>query len=149
MSYDDTKMSITAGDQTVEFTGKDLKRAVRGLKAIDKKTGKTVASSDALIDAEQERVDSEKAASPTLPGTFPTKGETDKRLRSFIERVERLEAEKAELSEDIKEVMGEAKANGYDPKIMRKILRLLKMDTEKRREEETVLELYKAAIGLD
>ena len=81
--------------------------------------------------------------------TFPTKGEADTRLRSFLERVERLEAEKAELVEDIKEVYGEAKANGYDPKIMRKIVRLRKMDVEKRREEEALIEVYRNAVGMD
>jgi uncharacterized protein (UPF0335 family) len=80
---------------------------------------------------------------------FPTKGETDARLRSFIERVERLESEKAELAEDIKEIYGEAKVNGYDPKIMRKIVRMRKMDVEKRREEEALIEVYKLAVGLD
>lgn len=80
---------------------------------------------------------------------FPKQGETDARLRSFIERVERLEAEKAELAEDIKEIYGEAKANGYDPKIMRKIVRMRKMDVEKRQEEEALIEVYKLAVGLD
>lgn len=80
---------------------------------------------------------------------FPKQGETDARLRSFIERIERLEAEKAELAEDIKEIYGEAKANGYDPKIMRKIVRMRKMDVEKRQEEEALIEVYKLAVGLD
>lgn len=80
---------------------------------------------------------------------FPKKGETDARLRSFIERVERLESEKSELAEDIKEIYGEAKANGYDPKIMRKIVRMRKMDVEKRQEEEALIEVYKLAVGLD
>jgi len=80
---------------------------------------------------------------------FPSKSEADARLRSFIERVERLEAEKAELAEDIKEVYGEAKANGYDPKIMRKIVRMRKMDVEKRREEEALIEVYRNAVGMD
>jgi len=80
---------------------------------------------------------------------FPKKGETDARLRSFIERVERLEEEKSELAEDIKEIYGEAKANGYDPKIMRKIVRMRKMDVEKRREEDALIEVYKLAVGLD
>ena len=80
---------------------------------------------------------------------FPKKGETDARLRSFIERVERLESEKSELAEDIKEIYGEAKVNGYDPKIMRKIVRMRKMDVEKRREEDALIEVYKLAVGLD
>lgn len=70
------------------------------------------------------------------------------RLRSFIERIERLEEEKAALAEDIKEVYAEAKGTGFDVKTMRKIVKLRKMDVEKRREEDELLELYKAAIGL-
>ncbi len=70
------------------------------------------------------------------------------RLKSFIERVERLEEEKTALMEDIKEVYGEAKSVGFDIKIIRKIIRLRKMDGEKRREEDELLELYKAAIGM-
>ena len=80
---------------------------------------------------------------------FPSQGDADKRLRSFIERIERLEAEKAELAEDIKEIYGEAKANGYDPKIMRKIVRMRKMDVEKRKEEEAMIEVYRNAVGMD
>lgn len=76
-------------------------------------------------------------------------GVAGKRLKSFIERVERLEEEKAALAEDIKEVMAEAKATGFDTKTIRKVIKLRKMDIEKRREEDELLELYKAAIGLD
>lgn len=76
-------------------------------------------------------------------------GIAGKRLRSFVERIERLEEEKAALAEDIKEVYAEAKAVGFDAKTMRKIVSLRKMDVEKRREEAELLELYKAAIGLE
>lgn len=80
---------------------------------------------------------------------FPSHGDADRRLRAFIERVERVEAEKAEMAEDIKEIYGEAKANGYDPKIMRKIVRQRKMDAEKRKEEEALIEVYRNAVGMD
>lgn len=70
------------------------------------------------------------------------------RLKSFIERIERLEQEKAALMEDIKEVYAEAKGTGFDTKTMRKIISLRKMDREKRRESEELLELYKSAIGM-
>lgn len=76
-------------------------------------------------------------------------GVAGKRLQSFIERIERLEEEKAALAEDIKEVMGEAKATGFDTKTIRKIVKMRKMDIEKRREEDELLELYKAAIGME
>jgi len=67
---------------------------------------------------------------------------------SFIERIERLEEEKAALMEDLKEVYGEAKGVGFDVKVMRKLISLRKMDTEKRRETEELLDLYKSAIGM-
>jgi len=76
-------------------------------------------------------------------------GITGQRLRAFIDRVERLEEEKVALAEDIKEVYGEAKAVGFDTKTIRKIVRLRKMDIEKRREEDELLELYKSAIGME
>lgn len=76
-------------------------------------------------------------------------GVSGQRLKAFIERVERLEEEKTGLAEDIKDIMAEAKAVGFDTKTMRKIIRLRKMDKEKRREEEELLELYKSAIGLE
>jgi uncharacterized protein (UPF0335 family) len=71
------------------------------------------------------------------------------RLKSFLERIERLEEEKKGLSEDIKDVYGEAKATGFEPKIMKKILRLKGMNLEKRREEEELTKLYAAAIGFE
>lgn len=76
-------------------------------------------------------------------------GVTGQKLKAYIERVERLEEEKNELAQDIKEIYGEAKSNGFDVKTMRKLVRIRKMDLEKRREEEELLELYKAAIGID
>jgi len=75
-------------------------------------------------------------------------GVAGQRLRSFIERVERLEEEKAHLMEDIKETYAEAKGVGFDAKTMRKIVSLRKMDSEKRRESEELLDLYKSAIGM-
>lgn len=74
---------------------------------------------------------------------------TAARLKSFIERVERLEEEKAVLAEDIKEVYAEAKASGFDVKTLRKVVSLRKMDEQKRREEEELLDLYKSAVGLE
>lgn len=71
------------------------------------------------------------------------------RLKSFIERIEKLEEEKTVIGTDIKEVYAEAKGTGFDVKIMRKIIRLRKMDEQKRREEDELLELYKSAIGLE
>lgn len=73
----------------------------------------------------------------------------DDRLRLLIERVERLEDEKKGISEDIRDVYNEAKAVGYDPKIMRAIVRLRKMKPDDRREMDMVLETYKSALGID
>ncbi len=70
------------------------------------------------------------------------------RLRSFIERVERLEEEKAALAADIREVYAEAKGDGFDVKTMRQIVRLRKLDSSDRAEQEALLDLYKAALGL-
>lgn len=71
-----------------------------------------------------------------------------KRLKSFIERIERLEEEKKTIAEDVRDVYAEAKSTGFDPKVMRKIVSLRKMNLEKRREEMELLELYMSAIGM-
>ena len=73
---------------------------------------------------------------------------SDDRLRLLIERVERLEEEKKGIADDIRDVYAEAKAVGYDARIMRQIVRLRKMKPDDRREMETILDLYKAALGL-
>jgi uncharacterized protein (UPF0335 family) len=72
----------------------------------------------------------------------------DDRLKSLIERVERLEEEKNNLLADIKEVFSEAKGLGYDPKIMRKILIIRKMDIDERLEQEALIDTYRAALGI-
>ena len=69
-------------------------------------------------------------------------------LRSYIERIERLEEEKAALAADVREVFAEAKGNGFDVKIMRQVLRLRKMDGDDRAEQEALLDVYKRAIGM-
>jgi uncharacterized protein (UPF0335 family) len=69
-------------------------------------------------------------------------------LRAFIERIERLEEEKQTLAEDIKEVYAEAKGTGFDTKAVRTLIRLRKKDQAERQEEEAILDLYKAALGM-
>ena len=71
------------------------------------------------------------------------------RLRSFVKRIEKVEEEKAAASEDLKEIYGEAKSAGFDTRIIRKIISLRRIEIEKRREEEELLELYKSALGMD
>jgi uncharacterized protein (UPF0335 family) len=75
-------------------------------------------------------------------------GIAGERLKSFIERIERLEEEKQALVGDIKEVYAEAKDTGFDPKTMRQLIRIRKRDQEELNEEETLLDLYKRAIGM-
>ena len=73
---------------------------------------------------------------------------TDQQLRLFIERIERLEEEKKGIADDIRDVYSEAKANGYDAKIMRQIVRLRKMPVNDRKEMEAILDVYKSALGI-
>ena len=77
-----------------------------------------------------------------------TGGVAGERLKSLIERIERLEEEKSALAEDIREVYSEAKGTGFDVKILRQIIRLRKMDASDRNEMEEVLEVYKRALGM-
>lgn len=69
-------------------------------------------------------------------------------LRAFIERVERLELEKAAIAADIKEIYAEAKGNGFDTKILRKIISIRKQDHNERMEQEAILDLYMNALGM-
>jgi uncharacterized protein (UPF0335 family) len=69
-------------------------------------------------------------------------------LRQFIERIERLDMEKKDLADQQKEVMAEAKSRGYDTKIIRKVIALRKRDKDDIAEEESVLEMYKEALGM-
>jgi uncharacterized protein (UPF0335 family) len=69
-------------------------------------------------------------------------------LRSFVERIERLEEEKAALAADIREVYSEAKGQGFDAKIMRRVVRLRKLDTADYQEQEALLDVYKQALGM-
>lgn len=73
----------------------------------------------------------------------------DDRLRLLLERIERLEEEKKGIADDIRDVFGESKAVGFDPKMMRMILRLRKMKPDDRREMEIVLDTYKTALGMN
>tara|TARA_B100000508_G_C11422474_1_gene259082 strand:- start:226 stop:513 length:288 start_codon:yes stop_codon:yes gene_type:complete len=86
--------------------------------------------------------------SSEMDGSEDVGGVAGKRLLSFFERIERLEEEKAAIAEDIKEVLAEAKSAGFEVKIMRRIMKLRKMEPEKRQEEDELLSLYMAAIGM-
>ena len=78
-----------------------------------------------------------------------TGGVAADQLRAFIERIERLEEEKATLTQDIAEVYAEAKMTGFDTKAMRQIVKLRKMENADREEQEEILTLYKHALGMD
>lgn len=69
-------------------------------------------------------------------------------LRSIIERIERLEEEKQSIAEDVKDVYGEAKGNGFDVKVLRKIITLRKMDPAERSELESIMDVYMHALGM-
>src|ERR1700722_1763617 len=70
------------------------------------------------------------------------------RLKSFVERIERLEEERRALGQDIKEVFSEAKGNGFDPKIMRQVIRLRRMDKDDLDEQDALIDVYKRALGM-
>ena len=82
----------------------------------------------------------------TVPDSYRVTGEE---LRQFVERFERLEIEKKDISDQQKEVMAEAKSSGYDTRIMRKIVSLRKRDLEDVAEEEAILSMYKTALGMN
>jgi uncharacterized protein (UPF0335 family) len=69
-------------------------------------------------------------------------------LKAFVERIERLEEEKKALADDIRDVYAEAKANGFDTKALRQVVRLRKIDVEERKEQEAILETYLQALGM-
>ena len=82
----------------------------------------------------------------TVPDSYRVTGEE---LRQFVERFERLEIEKKDISDQQREVMVEAKSRGYDTRIMRKIVSLRKRDLEDIAEEEAILSMYKTALGMN
>jgi uncharacterized protein (UPF0335 family) len=89
-----------------------------------------------------------------MPATAEAKNEqpasrfAKDQLKAFIERIERLEEEKKATSDDIRDVYAEAKGNGFDVKALRTIVRLRKLDTDERREQQEVLETYMHALGM-
>ena len=85
---------------------------------------------------------------PAIDGGGNASGVAADRLKSFIERIERLEEEKKGIADDIKDVYAEAKSTGFDVKTMRSIVKLRKMEKHHRDEAEALLETYKAALGL-
>ena len=77
-----------------------------------------------------------------------TEGVAQDQLRAFIERIERMEEEKKAIADDIKEIYAEAKGNGFDTKVLRQVVRIRKQDHSERLEQEALLDLYMAALGM-
>lgn len=75
-------------------------------------------------------------------------GVAQDQIRAFVERIERMEEEKKAIADDIKEIYAEAKGNGFDTKVLRQIIRIRKQDFEERMEQEALLDLYMAALGM-
>ena len=89
-----------------------------------------------------------KRAADKLDAEQPTTRFAKDQLKAIVERIERLEEEKKSISDDIRDVYAEAKGNGFDAKALRTIVRLRKMDTDERREQEEILETYLHALGM-
>jgi uncharacterized protein (UPF0335 family) len=94
------------------------------------------------------RMAREPSDTPLPLGDTTSRRGVDDRLRLLVERIERLEEEKKGIADDIRDVYAEVKAVGYDAKILRQIIRLRKMKPDDRSEMETILEVYKNALGL-
>jgi uncharacterized protein (UPF0335 family) len=84
-----------------------------------------------------------------VSGPGHNSGVAHDKIKSFVERVERLEVEKASLNADIRELYAEAKGNGFDPKILKLVVALRKKDEADRKEQNELLALYAAAVGID
>lgn len=82
------------------------------------------------------------------PSNAPADSVAQDQLRAFIERIERMEEEKAAISADIKEIYSEAKGNGFNTKILRRVVTIRKQDANERMEQEALLELYMSALGM-
>ncbi len=83
-----------------------------------------------------------------MPDGSADKGVSATRLKSFIQRIERLEEEKKAMGADIREVYSEAKSSGFDTKIMRKVIALRRLDAAERQEQEALMQVYIDAIGM-
>jgi uncharacterized protein (UPF0335 family) len=91
----------------------------------------------------------EQHTSPPIGHNTNVGGIAAERLKSFVDRIERLEAEKKGIQEDMKDIFLEAKGTGFDVKILREILKIRKQDEQERREKKELVELYALALGMD
>lgn len=122
--------------------------------ALPTKPKKTAAKpkADRMPTTDELRTEITQDAIKTMAGkninTTPEQTFAAGQLRALLERIERLEEEKKTIADDIKDVYAEAKGNGFDTKAIRTIIRLRKQDQAEREEFETILDLYKAALGM-
>jgi len=123
--------------------------AAGGMSAPNKGTAKAVSQQAAGFGAKPGNSLQAEAFSSRETGEDYAVNVAAAELRQFIERIERLEEEKVAIATDIKDVMGEAKGRGYDTKAIRTIIRLRKKDANERLEEESILQTYLAALGME
>jgi uncharacterized protein (UPF0335 family) len=101
------------------------------------------------LEATSRQVTASQIQSPNKEKTMSdAHGVARDQLRSFIERIERLEEEKKTIADDIKDVYGEAKGTGFDTKILKKVIAIRKQDKDERMEQEAILDTYLAALGM-
>lgn len=110
-----------------------------------RRTGKDAAAGD---DTDRDEAPAVDEAAESRQRTASVNGIASDQLRSFIERIERLEEEKKTVADDIKDVYGEANGTGFSPKAIRKIISIRKQDPAERAEQEAILETYLAALGM-
>lgn len=120
---DDTRLRITVGGASVDTTVGRLKAVAEGLKPNSREPAAAASTIDVLNATAQTQ------------------------LKTILERIERLEEDRAAVLADLKEVYAEAKGNGFDAKIIRKVVKIRKTDRAKRQEEEALIDLYLSAIG--
>ena len=138
VTKDGGSASITVGDKTVHIGPRPVPAADRQVGTDDNK-----AESDVVFTMPELGLQDPPGSKPNDPGRMNVG-----RLKSFVERVERLDEERKAISGDIKDVYSEAKGVGYDVKTLRKIVALRRMDAADRAEQETLLDVYKHALGM-
>lgn len=107
-----------------------------------------IPAADRTVSADDNILTDDAAFSGDFDSGFSTESVAADQLKAFIERIERLEEEKAGIAGDIKDLYAEAKGNGFDTKVLRKIVQLRKQDYAERQEFEAILELYMTALGM-
>jgi uncharacterized protein (UPF0335 family) len=138
--------------EVMEIAGGDAEQAAVMMKALLEGLRRIESAVEEILPREQVEAMTKKKPDPQAPEFPVTKDHnyavTADELRQFIERAEQLEAEKKDITEQEKELFAEAKGRGYDTKVMKKVIALRKRKPDEIAEEEAVLEMYKAALGM-